>query len=92
MHLQESLSTLVSAEDEWSPLRAVIVGRADGSLFPSEPSCMIERTMPSQHHASFKPFNPFPSEILSQAQEELDRFADLLTGMGIRVYRPDQID
>jgi glycine amidinotransferase len=83
---------LVSAEDEWSPLRAVIVGRAEGSAFPSEPDRMITKTMPSQHRANFKPFNPFPPAILARAQDELDRFADLLTAMSIRVYRPDQID
>jgi glycine amidinotransferase len=48
--------------------------------------------MPSQHQAKFKPSNPFPVEILARAQEELDQFANLLTGMGIRVYRPDQVD
>ena len=86
------LSTLVSAEDEWSPLRAVIVGRAEGSAFPSEPDRMITNTMPSQHRAEFRPSNPFPAEILARAQGELDCFADLLAGMGIQVYRPDKID
>jgi glycine amidinotransferase len=85
-------STFVSAEDEWSPLRAVIVGRAEGSAFPSEPDGMITKTMPSQHRANFKPFHSFPPAILTRAQEELDQFADLLAGMRIRVYRPDQID
>jgi glycine amidinotransferase len=85
-------STFVSAEDEWSPLRAVIVGRAEGSAFPSEPDRMITKTMPSQHRANFKPFHPFPPAILTRAQEELHQFADLLAGMRIRVYRPDQID
>ena len=85
-------STLVSAEDDWSPLKSVIVGRAKGSSFPSEPNRMITRTMPSQHRANFRSSNPFPPEILARAQEELDRFASLLAGMGIRVYRPDQID
>jgi glycine amidinotransferase len=48
--------------------------------------------MPSQHRPKFRPSNPFPAEILARAQEELDRFADLLTGMGVRVYRPEQVD
>jgi glycine amidinotransferase len=85
-------STIVSAEDEWSPLKSVIVGRAESSSFPSESDRMITKTMPSQHRANFKSFNPFPPAILARAQEELDRFADLLTGMGIRVYRPERVD
>lgn len=79
---------LVQAENEWSPLQAVIVGRAEDSAFPSEPAHMMEATMPSEHIANFKPSNPFPAEILTRAQEELDNFADLLREQGVRVYRP----
>ncbi|POR38579.1 Glycine amidinotransferase, mitochondrial [Tolypocladium paradoxum] len=83
---------LVSADDEWSPLKAVIVGRAEDSAFPSEPHHMIEATMPEEHIGNFKPSNPFPAEILAKAQAELDNFASLLQEQGIRVYRPKKFD
>lgn len=83
---------LVSADDEWSPLKAVIVGRAENSAFPSEPAHMIEQTMPSEHVENFRPSNPFPPEILAKAQDELDNFASLLQNMGIRVYRPKMVN
>ncbi|RYP90233.1 hypothetical protein DL770_003654 [Monosporascus sp. CRB-9-2] len=81
-------TSLVWADDEWSPLQAVIVGRAEGSAFPSEPTHMMEATMPSEHIANFHPLTPFPAKILTKAQEELDYFATLLQEQGIRVYRP----
>lgn len=81
--------SLLSADDEWSPLKAVIVGHAEGSMFPSEPAHMVAATMPSEHAANFKHSNPFPADILAKAQEELDDFAALLEARGIRVYRPD---
>ncbi|KAK6067505.1 hypothetical protein SCUP234_08829 [Seiridium cupressi] len=83
---------LISAEDEWSPLKSVIVGRAENSAFPSEPPHMMANTMPSEHLVNFKPATPFPSEILTKAQEELDHLADLLQKEGLRVYRPKKVN
>ena len=83
---------LISAEDEWSPLRSVIVGRAEDSAFPSEPEHMMAATMPSEHLAHFKPSSPFPPDILARAQEELDNLAGILRAEGIRVYRPNKIN
>ncbi|PFH62183.1 hypothetical protein XA68_14724 [Ophiocordyceps unilateralis] len=83
---------LVSADNEWSPLKAVIVGRAEGSAFPSELAHMMAATMPAEHLANFKQSNPFPAEILTKAQEELDNLAALLRDQGIRVYRPNKVD
>ncbi|RDA90800.1 hypothetical protein CP533_0505 [Ophiocordyceps camponoti-saundersi (nom. inval.)] len=83
---------LVSADNEWSPLKSVIVGRAEGSAFPSEVAHMMAATMPTEHLANFKQSNPFPPEILAKAQEELDNLAALLKENGIRVYRPNKVD
>ncbi|KAI1965950.1 hypothetical protein LOZ58_000851 [Ophidiomyces ophidiicola] len=84
--------SLVCAEDEWSPLQSVIVGRAEHSAFPSEPEHMIKATMPDEHQHQFKPSNPFPAEILEKAQQELDNFACILEREGIRVYRPNEVN
>ncbi|KAF4508821.1 hypothetical protein G6O67_005153 [Ophiocordyceps sinensis] len=83
---------LFSANDEWSPLKAVIVGRAEHSAFPSEPPHMIAATMPGEHFAEFRPSNPFPADIVAKAQWELDNFASLLEKHGVRVYRPKEVD
>jgi glycine amidinotransferase len=71
---------LILADDEWSPLEAVIVGRAEDSAFASE------------HIANFKPLNPFPLETMAKAQQELDYFASLLQEQGIRIYRPRKVN
>ncbi|KAK3939385.1 mitochondrial glycine amidinotransferase [Diplogelasinospora grovesii] len=83
---------LVAADDEWSPLKSVIVGRAENSAFPSEAAHMIEATMPEEHHANFRSHNPFPADIVAKAQLELDNFAALLEREGIKVYRPRKVD
>ncbi|RYP14562.1 hypothetical protein DL765_006295 [Monosporascus sp. GIB2] len=83
---------LISADDEWSPLRSVIVGRAEHSAFPYEAAHMIAATMPHEHASEFRPFNAFPEEVITRAQWELDNFASLLERQGIRVCRPRKID
>ncbi|RDA88289.1 hypothetical protein CP532_0303 [Ophiocordyceps camponoti-leonardi (nom. inval.)] len=83
---------LISAEDEWSPLAAVIVGRADHTAFPSEPSQVMEAIMPKRYLSEFRANNPVPTDILLKAQQELDNFASVLRGYGVRVYRPREVD
>lgn len=83
----------VNADDEWSPLKAVIVGRAGKACFPYAPPAMIAATMPAEHIGSFKPQNPFPPSIIAKAEEELDTLASILEHEGIKVYRPaDNVD
>ncbi|KAF7154881.1 hypothetical protein CNMCM5623_003139 [Aspergillus felis] len=78
----------VSADNEWSPLKAVIVGRAGQSCFPSAPAPMIAATMPAAHGHRFQPRSPFPQELVGKAEAELDQLAAILEGEGIKVYRP----
>ena len=76
-----------SADDEWSPLRAAIVGKVEHSCFPNEPLRMIRSTMPAQYYAQFRPDNPFPASILQHAKEELEQFVSILREEGTQVYR-----
>ena len=78
----------VQADDEWSPLRAVIVGRAGRACFPSAPDKMIKATMPTAHVHRFQPKSPFPEKLIARAEAELDYFAAILEAEGIKVYRP----
>ncbi|KAG6130400.1 hypothetical protein E4U25_007181 [Claviceps purpurea] len=86
------MASLISAENEWSPLKAVIVGRAEHSAFPSEPRAVLEASMPAEHINEFRSGNPFPTEIVSKAQAELDNFASVLQQHGVKVYRPNEVD
>lgn len=53
---------------------------------------MIAATMPDEHVNKFKPCNPFPADVVANAQRELDNFASLLESLGVRVYRPKEVD
>ncbi|KAI4118476.1 MAG: hypothetical protein LQ338_007401, partial [Usnochroma carphineum] len=83
---------MASADNEWSPLKSVILGRAENSCFPNEPVHMIEATMPSQHFSHFRPNQPFPADIVGKAVAELDHFAAILKREGVEVHRPKAVD
>ncbi|KAL4791185.1 lysine amidinotransferase [Aspergillus venezuelensis] len=80
----------VHADDEWSPLKAVIVGRAGRACFPAAPIEMIRATMPEAHVHRFKPDSLFPQDLVRKAEAELDGFAGILESEGIKVYRPSE--
>jgi glycine amidinotransferase len=82
----------LASTNEWSPLKQVLVGRAEYSCFPNEPPSMVSATMPPTHHHHFKSSNAFPATILSNAAKELDHFTHLLEKEGIKTYRPKTVD
>ncbi|EKG10417.1 hypothetical protein MPH_12516 [Macrophomina phaseolina MS6] len=82
----------VSSSDEWSPLKSVIIGRAKNSMFPHEHKRMIAATTSAKYVDEFRRGNPFPEHITEAADRELDQFASILEGRGIRVYRPAEVD
>ena len=84
--------TAVFSEDEWSPLRAVVVGKAENSCFPNEPARMIKATMPLRHQTEFRPRRSFPPDILREAAKELEMLVSLLQEQQIHVYRPGDVD
>lgn len=102
MRLAQSLSlrdadtfgrkTKCFSEDEWSPLKEVIVGRAEHSQFPSERMSVMASMMTKCYLDEFRPNNPFPADIVEKAQIELDNFAAVLESFGVVVHRPELVD
>jgi glycine amidinotransferase len=80
------------ADNEWSPLQEVVVGRAEYSNFPSEPVSVMSNLVPRYHLDEFRPHNPFTRKIVDQAQKELDNFCQVLESHGVKVRRPELVD
>jgi glycine amidinotransferase len=93
--LQErtTIASPVASYNEWDPLEEVIVGVIEGAAVP-EWDIALEATMPKQNRAFFErnAGGRFPDEFTRAARDELDGFASMLTGLGIRVVRPTPID
>ena len=81
---------IVSSWDEWSPLRHVIVGVADGGMIPpGEPA--LDAKVPEDSDMRGQ-WGPRSQEAQAKANEQLDGFAKILESRGVRVDRPTPID
>ena len=86
---------MVNVYNEWDPLREVIVGIATGAQIPQvRDHCLhcIEYALQSDEEFAEIPTGPYPQQIIEETNEDLDKFSDDLTKMGIRVHRPQLAD
>ncbi len=85
--------TEIYTENEWAPLRSVIVGSADYANWPqSDPEFIASMTDSSNSShpwtkTKFK-FGPVDQEIIDRANYSLDQLSVVLTDLGVKVHRP----
>ena len=88
--LGDEKPAVVKSWDEWSPLKHVIVGVADGCMIPpSEPA--LDAKVPEDSDMKGQ-WGPRTQETVDKANEQLDNFAKVLQSRGVRVDRPTPID
>jgi glycine amidinotransferase len=87
---EETQKTIVSAWNEWDPLKHVIVGRADGTMVQA-PEIAVQREW-TDHGFPQGKYGPYPEEMTQKAVEQMDNFAAILEKRGIRVDRPTLLD
>ncbi len=85
----------VNAHTEWDPLREVIVGIATGAQIPGikdHALHCIEYALHSDEEFAQIETGPYPQWIIDETNEDLDKLADELVKLGIRVHRPPVTD
>jgi len=88
--LGNSDPAIVKSWDEWSPLKHVIVGIADGCMIPpGEPA--LDAKVPEDSDMKGQ-WGPRTQDTVDEANEQLNNFAKVLEGRGVRVDRPNPID
>jgi glycine amidinotransferase len=87
---QEKQKTVVSAWNEWDPLKHVIVGRADGTMVQA-PEIAVQRDW-TDRGFPLGTYGPYPEEMTAKANEQMDNFAAILESRGVRVDRPTPLD
>lgn len=81
----------VNSWNEWDPLQEVIVGSARGAFeigFEPALNPYIPRGSPERGFRG-QPVHPM---VIEDAERQLDHLAELLSGLGIIVRRPDPVD
>lgn len=81
---------VVNSYNEWDPLEEIIVGVADGATVP-EWHVSLMATTPEKHWPFFQRFGgqPFPADVISAANRDLDELVHILEAEGVKVVRPD---
>jgi len=73
--------------NEWDPLEEVIVGNPLGARFPT-PDLSTQLAEFSDRSLAEIPRGPFPKKIIEETEEDLNKFVQVLEGLGITVKRP----
>lgn len=88
--MSEEKKTVVNSWNEWDPLKHVIVGRATGTMVQA-PEIAVQREW-TDDGFNLGTYGPYPENMTAKADEQLDNFAKILEGRGIRVDRPSLMD
>ena len=84
------MTTYINSNNDWDPLKKVIVGRIDGACTPhDEPQYRIKSNGESTVLNWGGPRN---QSNIEKANLQLENFVDILKGEGVEVFRPDIID
>ena len=80
----------MSSTNEWDQLKKVVVGVADNAKVPN-----IDISVRTVNYADLSdtntvPIGPYPKQVVDEANEDLETFANFLKGEGVDVVRPDK--
>lgn len=77
----------ISTQNEYSTLKSVIVGSAKCVAWPSNDPAFTESIATSTFDGEIIP-GPLPTNIVEEAEQDLDRLAEVLEKEQVKVYRP----
>lgn len=83
---------MIKSNNEWGQLKEVILGTATNAHWPSK--CSVFRNLESTTawKSSPVPSGPVPDRIINEANEDLEKFKDILESLSVKVYRPKDLD
>lgn len=79
---------MIFTENEWSPLKRVVVGTADSANWPQTDSVFAESMKNSSWQETKFRFGPVPADVINRANYSLNDFAEVLASLDVEVIRP----
>lgn len=74
--------------NEWSPLKKMVVGIADGARYPEVDLSVRVVNNCDIHNEQDIPCNPFEQDVIDQTNEDLGQFVKALQSQNVEVVRP----
>jgi scyllo-inosamine-4-phosphate amidinotransferase 1 len=84
--------SIVDVHNEWDPLEEVVVGSVRGARVPVPGIDLQAIEYPEVESTVEIPSGSYPAQVLEETEEELDRFSEEMTRLGIKVRRPPPRD
>jgi len=82
----------VFSNNEWDLLKSVIVGTATNANWPVNCKDFRKLEQTTTWTATPLPIGPVPQQIIDEANEDLNLLVMFLKGIGVKVYRPTDLD
>ena len=82
----------ISSNNEWDSLKSVIVGSATNANWPVNCKDFRKIQYTTTWIETPLPAGPVPQHIIDEANEDLNKLADFLISVGVKVYRPTDLD
>lgn len=79
---------MIFSENEWDPLRSVVVGTAQRANWPTTDTVFREHMDNSPWNETEFRYGPVEENIIQEAEEDLNNFAEVLQSEGVIVHRP----
>ena len=83
---------MIHSYNEWDSLKSIVVGSATGAHWPSQDPVFKLETERTLWKETPLPSGCVPLHIVEEANEDLQTLADTLSGLGIEVLRPWDMD
>jgi N-dimethylarginine dimethylaminohydrolase len=83
----------IISNNDWDPLKEIIVGRADNARIPTVDRSTMSMSYTNYDIEKIKPLEgPYPKWLIEEANEDADELCNVLTTAGVKVHRPLPID
>ena len=79
---------MISTFNEWDPLKKIVVGDASFANWPQHDPVFAQESKKTLWKETPVPSGAVPQWIIDEANEDLQRLADTLTQLGVKVERP----
>jgi len=83
---------ILSTKNEWGKLRSIVVGSATHANWPTTDPVFSQEHLKTTWKETSVPSGAVPQHIIDEANEDLQDLANVLTKLGIEVYRPKDMD
>lgn len=83
----------INSNNDWDPLKEIIVGRADKARVPTVDLSTMSMSYANHNIEKIKPLEgEYPQWLIDEANEDAEELCSVLTKAGVIVHRPEYVD